>query len=305
MKKKNTKRLVYQDNVEGFLETFFNQPETKKTKEIYDLLANNPTWPTLYHLSPQRRMILEWYDFKPSSTLLEIGAGCGAITKIFLQKCKVVTCLELEKKRANILKKRFADFSNLNIFSGDLAKFTPRQKFDYVTLIGVLEYAGRFFDNSDTNNYSYQPFLEMLNKSKEMLLPNGKIFIAIENKLGLKYISGCPEDHYGSMFESFEDYPHYNGIRTFSKFEIRHLLKKTGFKKIQFFYPYPDYKFPTQIYSRRFLLNHSVNVLSLFPTVNPSSERKFLINETMMAKTLIDARLLDQFSNSFLVVAQK
>ena len=57
-------------------------------------------------------------------------------------------------------------------------------------LIGVLEYAGVFSDG-------YEPALKMLKKARSMLNPNGRLFIAIENQLGLKYFAGVPEDHIG------------------------------------------------------------------------------------------------------------
>ena len=36
-------------------------------------------WPIYYHLSPLRKNILNWYKFKPDSSVLEIGCGMGAL----------------------------------------------------------------------------------------------------------------------------------------------------------------------------------------------------------------------------------
>lgn len=60
----------------------------------------------------------------------------------------------------------------------------------------------------------YENFLTIIGKH---LNENGKIIIAIENKLGLKYWAGCQEDHVGKYFEGIEDYPITNGVKTFSK----------------------------------------------------------------------------------------
>jgi len=294
------KQLIkYQDNSEEFLYSFFSKPESKMSKEIAQILSDEPSWPILYHLSPQRGMILEWYNFKKNSKVLEVGAGCGAITGTLLRKCQSVTCLELETLRAKIIEKRFSDFKNLTVHSGDLASFTPKTKYDYITLIGVLEYAGRFFDKPDLNNYSYEPFIKMLKKTRELLSPNGRLFIAIENKLGLKYLSGYPEDHYNLLFESWENYPDYSGIRTFSKHELKFILHQSGFSKMNFLYPFPDYKLPLRIFSKKILINQSINLPSLFPPTN-----QYSINEGRVAKTLSDAKLIDQFSNSFLIIAK-
>jgi cyclopropane fatty-acyl-phospholipid synthase-like methyltransferase len=57
------------------------------------------------------------------------------------------------------------------------------EKFDYITLIGVLEYAGMF---THTNN----PTVDFLKNIKRYLKDDGTIILAIENKFGLKYWSG-------------------------------------------------------------------------------------------------------------------
>ena len=55
-------------------------------EDIYQELLTSDEWPILYHLSPIRHNILEWYDFEPNGSVLEIGAGCGAISGLF---CKI------------------------------------------------------------------------------------------------------------------------------------------------------------------------------------------------------------------------
>lgn len=57
-------------------------------------------WPIYYHLSPLRKNILNWYKFKPDSSVLEIGCGMGAITSVLCDECKDVTAVELSRKRA-------------------------------------------------------------------------------------------------------------------------------------------------------------------------------------------------------------
>jgi len=287
------------DVSEEFLLHFFDQPQSQKIETINQLLSRHPSWPILYHLSPQRQLLLEWYDFNPSLTLLEIGAGCGALTQLFLRKVHRVTCLELEPIRSKIIKKRYADYPHLKTVSAHLTDFHPKTKFNYITLVGVLEYAGKYF-YPQNNDYSYQPFIDCLSSVKQLLNRDGLVFIAIENKLGLKYLAACPEDHYGSVFESVEDYPHYCGIRTFSKSEIVTILKSAGFGHVNFYYPFPDYKLPQHIYSQDFIHQNFATFLANFP----STLRQSSINQTLLAKSIFDADLIDQFCNSFLIIAQ-
>jgi len=298
--------IKYHDNSEEYLNEFFNEKtEADLNKTISKIINSNPPWPIFYHLSPQRKMILEWYPFKKESSLLEIGAGCGALTGLFCEKCKKVTALELEADRAEVIKKRYKDKTNLTVLQQNFNNFDNSIKYDYVTLIGVWEYSGRFFGQSQ-KKYNNKLFIEVLKKCRSLLNENGKLIIAIENKLGIKYLSGCLEDHYGKGFESIEDYPDYNGIRTFSKFEIKKILHQSGFiKQPQIFYPFPDYKLPSQIFSKSFLEHGNIPITSYLPTPDPSQPREYLMNEILFGKSLHNAKLFTDFANSFLFIVKK
>ena len=97
-------------------------------------------WPIYYHLSPLRKNILNWYKFKPDSSVLEIGCGMGAITNVLCDECKDVTAVELSRKRATATLLRCREKKNLEIIVGNLNDIEFEKKFDYITLIGVLEY---------------------------------------------------------------------------------------------------------------------------------------------------------------------
>lgn len=93
----------------------------------------------------------------------------------------------------------------------------------------------------------------MLRRTSCHLKPGGKIIIAIENRLGLKYWAGCTEDHTGTYFEGLEGYPKTEGVKTFSKKELLDIIHQAGEFSTTFYYPYPDYKFPMTIYSDEYL----------------------------------------------------
>ncbi len=56
-----------------------------------------------------------------------------------------------------------------------------------------------------------EPAKTMLQCMAKHLAPGGKIVIAIENRLGLKYWAGCAEDHVGKYFEGLEGYHNTKG----------------------------------------------------------------------------------------------
>jgi len=264
----------------------------KTQNDFTEILATDNRWPILYHLSPSRRNLLEWYHFDKNKTLLEIGAGCGALTGLFAEKCSSVTAIELSKRRAEIIAHRNKEQSNLEIIVANVNDVKFKNKFDYITLIGVFEYAGKYME-------SLTPYEDFLALVKNMLKEDGVLIIAIENKLGLKYWGGCREDHTGKLFDGIEGYVSDNMIKTFSKFELENLLQKAGFKHQNYYYPIPDYKIPTNIFSDQHLpkagltdnifINYDMNRLSLF-------------NEKLAFNNIVDN--FDVFSNSFLVFAE-
>ena len=126
--------------------------------------------------------------------------------------------------------------------------------------------------------------------------------MAIENKLGLKYFAGCKEDHVGRMFEGIEGYKNTSGVETFSKRELEKLLDANGYHNYRFYYPYPDYKFATTIYSDSYLpkkgeLRNNRR--------NFDAERLLLFDEGLAFDTMISAELFPHFSNSFFVEIRK
>ncbi len=267
-------------------------------EEEYDnkILEKNQ-WPLLYHLSKERENILAWYPFEKDATVLEVGAGCGAVTGAFLDKVKKVIGIDLSKRRSLINANRHKDSDNLEIYVGNFKDVEKHleEKFDYITLIGVFEY-GELYMNCEN---PYDEFLKIVNNH---LKDNGKLLIAIENRLGLKYFAGCKEDHVGKYFEGINNYPVTSGVKTFSKDELINILERNGFNNYKFYYPYPDYKFANTIYSDEFMPKKG----ELYNNIrNFDTDRFVLFDETTAYDMLLDENKFDKFSNSFFIEIEK
>ena len=282
---------LYSDGLieDELLEIVKNNPKEKYNEIIFE----KSNWAVLYHLSEIRSHVIEWVPITKEDSVLEIGAGCGALTTILSEKSKKVTCIELSKKRSLINANRNKDKDNIEILVGNFQDIEISEKYDYITLIGVFEYAKSYINSERP----YEKFLEII---KKYLKPNGKIIIAIENKLGLKYWAGCKEDHTGLYFEGLEGYPKTDVVRTFSKNEIHELLKESGFKNNEFYYPYPDYKLPNVIYSDDYLpkLGELDDNLRNF-----DADRLVLFNENAVFDSIIRANLFQELSNSFIIIS--
>ena len=259
-----------------------------------DVLICERDWPLLYHLSPIRENLLEWYDFGRGKSLLEIGSGCGGITGLFCRKCDRVVAVDLSRRRSMINAWRNKTADNLEIMVGNFEDIQIEEQFDYVTLIGVLEYS-IYYINSDS------PFVDMLKKAKKYLKPGGKLIVAIENKYGIKYWAGAREDHTGNLMDGLMGYPGVERVRTFSKEGLERLLGEAGYTDVAFYYPLPDYKLPLEVYSEKYLPK-TYPVIHNAP--NYDRERYSFFDEEKVMNELIREGKFEMFANAFLVFCE-
>lgn len=264
-----------------------------KDKAIESTLQESNSWPLLYHLSKARENLLEWYEFDKDASLLEIGSGCGALTGLFSRKLNRVMCIELSRKRSLINANKNGDNGSAEIFVGNFQDVCVNEKFDYITLIGVLEYSKLYINDP-------KPFHAMLNKIKGYLKPNGKVIIAIENKMGMKYFSGAAEDHTGQPFDGIDGYVKGGSAETFSKNGLEKLLKECGYVNQEFYYPMPDYKLPSVIFSDDYLPKKGDlrGMNKAYSGINYE-----LFSEERAYDTVCEDGMFPYFANSFLVIA--
>ena len=251
-------------------------------------------WPVYYHITPLRKNILKWYNFKENAEVLEIGAGMGAITNILCEKATHVTAVELSKQRASAIIERCQNKDNLELILGNFNDIKFDKKFDYITLIGVLEYAPLY---TNSNN----PFKSFLDYIKTLLKDDGKLLIAIENQLGLKYFTYAPEDHTGKIFDGIMGYENKKGIRTFGKKELTNILENSGFKYAKFYYPLPDYKLPTKIFSDEYMPTEEI-INEYSPYVS-NDNLGVLFDEKKVFCEIIKNGMFQDMANSFFVEA--
>lgn len=258
------------------------------------IIEEKKSWPILYHLSPLRGNVIDWLPIKPEDKVLEIGSGCGAITERLAQKAGKVTCVDLSARRSQINAYRNQEKDNIEIHVGNFADIEPSlpEDYDFACMIGVFEY-GQSYIHTQT---PYEDFLKII---KKHVKNNGRIVIAIENKFGLKYWAGCKEDHVGTYFSGLEGYPEGGSARTFSRTGLEKIFKSCGLEQYSFYYPYPDYKFPTTIYSDKRLPDTGELTDNIR---NFDRDRMVLFNEKYVFDGIIRDKLFDVFSNSYLVV---
>ncbi|MCA9324584.1 class I SAM-dependent methyltransferase [Candidatus Saccharibacteria bacterium] len=255
-------------------------------------------WPSEYHLSHKRAQLLQGLNFCSSSKVLEIGCGCGAITRHLAEQYHSVVAIEGSLNRAKIAKSRVRDLDNVTIICAPFQDVLLSEKFDLIFCIGVLEYSASFFSGVD-------PYSHALSSIREKLAKDGALVLAIENRLGAKYFAGRPEDHVGYPYEGLHGYPLFGGkVQTFGRYELELMLKKY-FPSLEWLYPFPDYKLPSCIVDHEFLTsgcaNQMISEVVSERTFSPAMRNR--ISMRLMTLQLGKNRILQDLANSFLVIA--
>jgi GT2 family glycosyltransferase/2-polyprenyl-3-methyl-5-hydroxy-6-metoxy-1,4-benzoquinol methylase len=206
-----------------------------------DLREHETDWASTYHLSPRRvHLLMPFAEALKGKKVLEIGSGCGAITRYLGELGCEVLALEGGARRAHITRTRTRDLPNVHVLNESFAQFSGQSGFDVITLIGVLEYSALFTDGE-------QPAISMLKRAASLLKPEGTLYVAIENQMGIKYWAGIPEDHLGVAMVGLENKYSSKGVRTWGRKTLLEQQRQAGFENVQVYCPFPDYKFPVTV----------------------------------------------------------
>ncbi|MCL1526241.1 glycosyltransferase [Xanthomonas nasturtii] len=266
--------------------------------ELADCITD---WPTKYYFSSRRANLLRPMAGLLRGDVLEVGAGCGAITRYLGETARNVVALEPAPRRARVAKKRCEDLANVHLVVDNLEAFTTEARFDAVTLIGVLEYAERFSDRPDAAAH-------WLACARNLLKPGGVLLVAIENQLGLKYFAGAPEDHLGRPMLGLEEVYAGSGARTYGRRELEGMMRLAGFADVAVALPFPDYKLPTSIWFSKdgeaaTGFDNGAALAAASVTRDPQIGRPPLFAVDRVWNVVARNGLLPEMANSFLFVA--
>ena len=267
-----------------------------------ELMGHVSDWATLYHFSSARANLLRPLAGQlAGKVILEVGAGCGAITR-YLGECGAhVTAVEGSARRASIAAARCRDLDRVAVVCDNLQDLALPARFDVVTLIGVLEYSRMFLDADD-------PVGALLRRCSDLLSDDGILIVAIENQLGLKYLAGAFEDHTAKQFFGVNDLYDARSPVTFGHQELRQVLRAAGFESCEFYAPFPDYKLPTVVVQGRAFEDPRLNVSAIvrsLPSPNQAFDYERSFAEELAWPVFIRNGLGLDVANSFLVRAAK
>lgn len=265
-----------------------------------ELVGHMNDWPSEYHFSRKRHLVLRPFEIKGGDRVLELGSGCGSITRYLAEIGAEVTAVEGELSRATVAAKRCEGFDNVRFIADNFLSLDVPEKFDWILMIGVLEYSQKYANSDDRQR-------EYLDIARRYLKPNGTLVIAIENKIGLKYLNGAGEDHNGKRFYGPQDLYGDRDITTWGRAELHDMLSAAGFAQAKFFGAFPDYKLPKVILSDD--IDHhrdfrAEELLHYSKSLDYRGKNERVFDESMVLATLRKNGLMTDMANSFVIACR-
>lgn len=262
-----------------------------------DILEAASGWAEEYHVHPARANVLRAFDIPSEARVLEIGAGCGPIARYLGETAAMVDSVEPVLSRARVARERTRDLPNVQVFAGNFEDVPEEPAYDIVVIVGVLEYVGSGVSDDE-------PYLAFLREARVRLRPGGSLILAIENKLGVKYLTGTGEDHSGRIFDSIEDYPRGSPARTFSATALCSLVERAGFSA-SLLGAFPDYKNTRVVFDADRLGVAAPSLLEdlpIFPSRFAGTRSLAIADEGRVWSQLVRDGLARNFPNSFVVI---
>ncbi len=195
---------------------------------------------------------LGWYGFREGASLLEIGGGFGGRVGGYLGRCAHVVVTEPSLPRARAICDRYPEADGLEVYAGDWEEISFGESFDYVVFAGGLEVAGSGTDD-------LRVYAGCVGKLRSLLKPRGILFVAVENRYGLRYLCGERERHTGRPFAGIDHAMGSAKGRPFSREELLEVLRMAGEERLKLYYPLPDWRMPQLIYTDGHLPEENIN----------------------------------------------
>ena len=268
--------------------------ENDNIKSYETEFPENITDKEMYHLSTQSQNIINWYPLKKEMKVLEVGGNLGELTGVLCEKCQEVVTIEPDIEKARLLAKRHETQENLEVVVGNFEDISlENNKFDIITLIGVIPKIKQLMNR----NYT---LIECIQYLEQYLTEDGRFLIAVDNKFGLRYFAGNPENIFNQKFESLIGYSNrQEKVETFTKTTLEKQLQAKGYKA-NFYYPLPDYRLANVIFTDKELPRYnSVDKYNSYYTEKSDT----IINEIDVFREILktDEQMFPFFANSFFV----
>lgn len=169
-------------------------------------------------------------------------------------------------------------------------------KYDYVAAASAMEQI------RDMNEG-----VSFLAKARMVLKQTGRIFLGMNNRLGIRYFCGDKDPYTGRNFDGIENYvraygsecDHVKG-RSYAKAEIQKMLVEAGFLKYQFYSVFSGLERPQILFADDYTPNEQLDI-RIFPQYN-CAETVFL-EEELLYEPLLQNGMFHAMANAFWIEA--
>lgn len=217
--------------------------------------------------------LISWYPWQFGDRVLYIGSEMDGIAELLRERKIDVVCARAEES----IDKNFCH--------------TYFTFFDCIIAIHVLEKSSR-------------P-KELLGLWRHLIKEDGRLFLGVENRFGLRYFCGDRDPYTGRNYDGIENYRRaevsQNGVwngRSYARFEIEEMLLTSGWERKKFYSVLPDLDCPQMIFSEDFLPKEEMNT-RYFPIYH--SPDTIFLEEEMLCNDLARNHMFHQMANTYLI----
>ncbi len=238
-------------------------------------------------INNMRTGIIRWLDIRQKNILTVIAGD----TSYYLEDTRQAI---VDYLKANVTVSYKSDVVSLE----NLLSISPTTNYDYIFMIGVLEFA-------------VEP-VYFIKYAYSILTPvTGKLYIGLVNRFGIKYFIGDHDPYTGRSFDGIENYVNLfeadkSSIKghAYDKYTVQNMLQDAGIsiQNSSWYSVFSGLDYPQFIYREDYLPNEELGI-RYFPFYQHSSS--IFLQEQHLLNPLARNGMFHQHANAFLVECVK
>lgn len=221
------------------------------------------------------RGLISWYTFRKGERALYISndtEAYGALEAVLREQGLTVEAHTVQEAE-------------------NMAQGVGLKYYDYIVAVEALEYSSNPVG-----------FLCALQGS---LSDNGRLLLATDNRLGIRYFCGDKDGFTGHVFDGIDHYDKVNLLRRqqmkgrgYSKEELKQMLVQAGFVKQKFYSVMPAISRPQMLISEEYIPNEALDI-RVFPQYR--SPQTVFLEEEKLYDDLLKNGMFHAMANGFLI----